>query len=438
MGFAFTVAWRFLREGRFQTLLIIVGVAAGVAVVTYISALIQGLQGNTIERTLGTQPHLTVKPREERTAAALSAREALPVPAASAPAAVVLPGTIARDTQPRAQRLRTLDDWRAVEAEMARLPGVLAVTSIAAGAALAQRGEASRAISLLGIDLEGYDRIVALRSRVIEGAARVAPGEALIGRQLAEDLGLVVGDRLVVRTGSGAAAAAAAATSLATAAAAATGDTFKIAGLFDLGSRDLNRRFVYVTQTSAQSLLGIPGGMTNTYGRVADLFGAAEQAALLRARTGLEVESWMDSNAQLLSALQAQSISTGLIRVFTSIVVMLGIASVLVVSVVQKSKEIGILRAMGATRLQMTQVFLLQGAIVGWVGSLVGVVLAQAMLWGFSNFALGSDGKPLFVVDLPLDLALVVALVATAAGVLAAVAPARRAARLDPAQAIRL
>jgi len=409
MGFAFTVAWRFLREGRFQTLLIVIGVAAGVGVVAYVSALIQGLQGNTIERTLGTQAHLTVKPREERTE--------LPPAAAGTPPAAAL-----RDVQPRAQRLRTLDDWRGIEAEMARLPGVLAATSVAAGAALAQRGEASRAITLTGIDLEGYDRVVPLRDRIVEGAARVAPGDALVGRQLAEDLGLVLGDRFVVRAGGGNAAA----------------DTFKIAGLFDLGSRELNRRFVYVTQTSAQSLLGIPGGMTNTYGRVADLFGAAGLAATLRARTGVEVESWMDSNAQLLSALQAQSISTGLIRAFTSLVVMLGIASVLVVSVVQKRKEIGILRAMGATRAQMTQVFLLQGAIVGWVGSLIGVLLAQALLWAFSTFARGSDGKPLFVVSLPLDLALAVALVATAAGVLAAVAPARRAARLDPAQAIRL
>ncbi|MBL8344976.1 MAG: ABC transporter permease [Rubrivivax sp.] len=415
MGFAYTIAWRFLREGRFQSLLIVVGVAAGVAVVTYISALIQGLQGNTIERTLGTQSHLTVRPRDERTAPALAAP-------GGAAAAGVGPGAVARDLQPRAQRLRTLDDWRAIEVEMASLPGVIAVTSIVGGAALAQRGDASRAISLFGIDLEGYDRIVALRTRIVQGEARVAPGEALVGRELADDLGLVLGDRFVVRAGGANAAS----------------DSFKVAGLFDLGSRDLNRRFVYVTQTSAQSLLGIPGGMTNTYGRVSDLFGAARLAATLRARTGLEVESWMDTNAQLLSALQAQSISTGLIRIFTSLVVILGIASVLVVSVVQKRKEIGILRAMGATRGQMTQVFLLQGAIVGWIGSLIGIALAQGLLWGFSNFAKGSDGKPLFVIGLPLDMALGVALAATVAGVLAAAAPARRAARLDPAQAIRL
>ena len=404
MRFAFTVAWRFLREGRFQSLLIIVGVAAGVAVVTYISALITGLQSNTINRTLGTQAHITVKPLEERTQAVRPAQ----------------PGELAlRSIQPRAQRPRTLDDWRHIEAELQRTPNIAATSSVASGAGLAQRGEVTRAISLLGIDFDSYDRIVSLRERVVAGVARVAPGEALIGKQLADDLGIGVGDRLVLRAGL------------------AGSDTLKVAGLFDLGNRDLNRRFVYVTFTTGQSLLGLPGGATQVYARVDKLFEADATAKLLRDRTGLDVESWMDSNAQLLSALNAQSISTGMIRVFTSLVVMLGIASVLVVSVVQKRKEIGILRAMGATRAQMTQVFLMQGGIVGAAGSTLGVTLAKLLLWGFSTFVKGSDGQPLFVIELTLDLALTVAITATVAGVLAAAAPARRAAQLDPAQAIR-
>jgi len=111
---------------------------------------------------------------------------------------------------------------------------------------------------------------------------------------------------------------------------------------------------------------------------------------------------------------------------------------VLVVSVVQKSKEIGILRAMGATRSQMTRVFLVQGALVGLAGSVVGVALAAVLLWVFSTFVRGSDGLPLFVIGLNWRLALTVPVVATVAGVLAAVAPARSAARLDPAQAIRI
>lgn len=405
MGFALTIAIRFLREGRFQSLLIIVGVATGVAVVTYVSALIDGLQGNTIRRTLGTQAHIVVKPFEEKSVSSLIARSG---------------ELVARDIQPRAQRPRSIDNWRSLATEIAATPGIVAVTPIASGAGLAIRGEASRSVAMIGIELDSYDRIVSLREKIIEGVARVAPGEAMIGLQLAEDLGVSIGERIVLRTGGEAA------------------DTFKVSAIFDLGNRDLNRRNVYITLKSAQSLFNIPGGATNIYATVTELFSADHTAALLKQRTGADIESWMESNAQLLAALDAQTISTRLIRGFTTLVVMLGIASVLVVSVVQKRREIGILRAMGATRAQMTRVFLMQGGIVGLVGSVLGAVLAKLLLWGFSMFVLGSDGKPLFMTELPLDLVLTVTLVATMCGVLAAAAPARSAAKLDPAQAIRI
>ena len=140
----------------------------------------------------------------------------------------------------------------------------------------------------------------------------------------------------------------------------------------------------------------------------------------------------------MVSALNAQSISTGVIRAVVMVVVVLGIASVLVVSVVQKRREIGILRAMGATQGQVLRIFLLQGAIVGAVGSVLGVLLAVGLIGVFTALVRGSDGLPLFVITLSPGLALEVAGIATLCGVLAAVAPARRAAKLDPAQAIRL
>jgi lipoprotein-releasing system permease protein len=119
-------------------------------------------------------------------------------------------------------------------------------------------------------------------------------------------------------------------------------------------------------------------------------------------------------------------------------VVVLGITSVLVVSVVQKRREIGILRAMGATRGQVLRLFLLQGALVGAGGSLLGVLLAKGMIVLFTQFVRGSDGLPLFAIGLPWTVAAQAAGIAIAGGVLAAIAPARRAAALDPAQAIRL
>ena len=405
LGFESLVAIRFLREGRMQSLLIIVGVAAGVAVVAYISALITGLQRNTIEKTLGAQAHVTVSPLDER------------VLVAATP-----PGTGAsklEQTQARAQRPRSIDNWRLLLAELEAMPQVAAVSPMVSAAGLAVRGEASRAIALMGVELERYDRIVKLRSKVVTGTARLEPGEGLIGLELAQDLGVQVGDRIgIVANG--------------------VEDALRITALVDLGVKDLNRRTVIVPLRTAQSLVGLPGSATSLDLALHDIWAAQDLAGGLSARWPYKTESWQQANAQLVSALNAQSVSTSVIRGVVMIVVVLGIASVLVVSVVQKQREIGILRAMGATRAQVLRVFLLQGLIVGALGSALGVLLAVALIWLFTHFVRGSDGLPLFNITLDAGLALRIAALATVCGLLASVAPARRASRLDPAQAIRL
>ena len=405
LGFESLVAIRFLREGRMQSLLIIVGVAAGVAVVAYISALITGLQRNTIEKTLGAQAHVTVSPLDERVLVAATP------PGAGA--------SKLEQTQARAQRPRSIDNWQLLLAELEAMPQVAAVSPMVSAAGLAVRGEASRAIALMGVELERYDRIVKLRSKVVAGTARLEPGEGLIGLELAQDLGVQVGDRIgIVANG--------------------VEDALRITALVDLGVKDLNRRTVIVPLRTAQSLVGLPGSATGLDLALHDIWAAQDLAGGLSARWPYKAESWQQANAQLVSALNAQSVSTSVIRAVVMIVVVLGIASVLVVSVVQKQREIGILRAMGATRGQVLRVFLLQGLIVGALGSALGVLLAVALIWLFTHFVRGSDGLPLFNITLDAGLALRIAALATVCGLLASVAPARRASRLDPAQAIRL
>jgi len=404
LGFEWRVAVRFLREGRFQTLLIMVGVAAGVAVIAYISALVSGLQGNTLSKTLGAQPHVTIRAPDEVVTPALQ------VPAGQASIS---------DTQARAQRLRSVANWQALVPLLEGQPGVAVVSPAAAGAGLALRGEATQAIALTGVDLDRYDRIVGLRGKVVAGTARLGPGECIVGTQLAADLGLRPGDKLTVQTG-------------------ATSDALRVTALVDLGARELNRRTVVVPLRAAQNLLGLPGGVTNVDLGLADVWSAQQLAERLKAQLPYKVESWQETNSQLVTALNAQSISTGLIRVVVAIVVVLGIASVLVVSVVQKRREIGILRAMGATRGQVLRLFLLQGAIVAAAGSVAGLLLARAMIFLFMLFVHGSDGRPLFPIALDWRTAAEVGVLALACGVMAALAPARRAAAMDPAQAIRL
>lgn len=405
LPFELLVALRFLREGRMQTVLILAGVTGGVAVIIFLTQLINQLQSTIIDRVLGSQAHIVIRPTEEVTR----------VPPSALP-----PDTAAtRIIQPRAQRQRPVDQWEPVAALAAQTPGVLAVSPLVTGPAFAARGGSNKSVVLMGVVPEAYGRIVKMDGYMTQGRFAVQGTETLIGTELAKDLGLGLGDKLRVTTATG------------------SSETLHIGGLFDTGNRDLNRRWVFVPLKLAQTLLDMPGGVSQIDLTVTDLFGAEAVANLLQARTGLLVESWMQTNAGLLTALSNQSVSNNLIRSFVVIIVALGISSVLVVSVVQKQREIGILRAMGAGRNRIMAVFLLQGGLVGLIGSALGSGLAFTLLTVFSHIYKSPDGSPLFAAELDPKLVLMASVVALAVGLAAAALPARRAARMDPVQAIR-
>jgi lipoprotein-releasing system permease protein len=404
MPFELLVALRFLREGRMQSALILAGVTGGVAVIIFLTQLINQLQSTIVDRVMGSQAHVVIRPLEEATQRVLAATPDQAV------AAVV---------QPRPQRLRSVDQWEQIAALAAATPGVVAVSPVVSGPAFASRGGTSKSVALLGVQPEDYCRVVKMDSYMTQGRFDVTGTRALIGIDLAQDLGLTVGDKLRVTSATGRA------------------ETLDIGGLFDMGNRDLNRRWVFVTLKLGQTLLDLPGGVSNIDLTVTDLFGADPVANTLRAQTGLTVESWMQTNASLLSALSNQSASNNLIRSFVVIIVALGISSVLVVSVVQKQREIGILRAMGTGRRRIMSIFLLQGGLVGLVGSVLGAALAYGLLLFFSTILKGTDGKPMFAAELDLGLVAMASVIACVVGLAAAAVPARSAARMDPVQAIR-
>lgn len=404
MPFELLVALRFLREGRMQSALILAGVTGGVAVIIFLTQLINQLQGTIIDRVMGSQAHVVIRPIEEVTQRVIT-------PNAERSVAAVV--------QPREQRLRSVDQWERVAALAATSPGVLAVSPVVSGPAFASRGGSSKSVVLLGVQPEDYRRVVRMDDYMTRGRFDVAGTSALIGVELAQDLGVTVGDKLRVTSASG------------------RSETLDITGLFDMGSRDLNRRWVFVTLKLAQTLLDLPGGVSNIDLTVKDLFGANTVADALRAQTGLTVDSWMQTNSGLLNALSNQTVSNNLIRSFVVIIVALGISSVLVVSVVQKQREIGILRAMGTGRRRIMAVFLLQGGLVGLVGSVLGSALAYALLVVFSHIFKSPDGSAMFAAQLDPMLVVLASLVACGVGLAAAVIPARSAARMDPVQAIR-
>lgn len=399
LPFEWIAATRFLREGRTQSLLIIVGVGVGVSVIVFMSALLSGLQSNLVKRTLSSQAHLVLLPAEEIARPQFGEGQAL--------------------VQKQAQRLRSIDQWQALRGRLEQLPEIAAISPVASGPAFAVRGDANKSINLIGIEPANYVRVIELDQKMVGGELRVNAGEALIGIELARDLGATLGDKLRINASSGAS------------------DTLTIVGLFDLGNKAANARNVYVSLRTAQSLLDLVGGVSSIDLALHDMYQAEALSQRLNAETGLIADSWIKTNAQFFTALTSQRISSNVIRFFIGLSVAFGIASVLVVSVVQRSREIGILRAMGASRGQMLRTFLLQGGIVGLLGSLLGSALAWSFLALWRTLAVNADGTPMFMIEVEPGLVLIAAAGATLVGVLAALMPARRAASLDPVIAIR-
>lgn len=393
-----TIAISFLREGRVQSLMITLGVAIGVAVIVFITALIQGLQLNLIDSTLGSQAHIRlISPDEVNIVAQPEA------------------GTVQLvQEDKRPQRLRSINNWQQITETLDEMPLLTAVSPTVSGPAFVRRGEALESVVLIGTDLERYQKIIPLDEYLISGQLRVGADNVLIGSELAKNLGVQVGSKLRLDTGQ------------------QDNTVVNIAGIFELGVRELDARYVYLDLKQAQSLLSLPGGVTVIDLTVEDIFEAEEIAAQVGRLTSLQAESWIEINAQLMNGLSAQSLSSNMIVVFVAISVAFGIASVLSVSVVQRTREIGILRATGATRQQILRIFLIQGAIFGWFGSIVGSGVSYVLVWSFNTF-----GPSLFTIPVSINLVLITMLLATLTGVIAAAIPARRAAALDPVAAIR-
>jgi lipoprotein-releasing system permease protein len=400
--FEMIVAFRFMREGMTQTLLIVFGVALGAGVIIFMSALLAGLQANIIRRTLNYQAPIQILAPDQ---AARALRDDEPA--------------VAAQIQPRSQQLRSIDQWQKVRADVARIPDVVGVTPVVTGPGFAQRGDATKAVSIIGIDPESYFRVIALPEKIVAGRSDVGTIGVVIGTELAKDFGTVVGDKLALAT------------------AGKTASTLSVIGIFDFGNKGVNERNVYVALRTAQNLLDLAGGATSIEIRIRDPFAAETIAQGIRQGKDLRVDSWISTNAQFFSAMSAQILANTLIRIFVGITVALGIASVLVVSVVQKSKEIGILRAMGSARSQLLRVFLIQGGFMGLTGALLGSLLAWGFLVLWRGIARNPDGTPLFLVRLEPALFIVACAAATLVGILAALVPARRAAKLDPAVALR-
>ncbi|MGZ8154552.1 MAG: ABC transporter permease, partial [Burkholderiales bacterium] len=201
--FELIVAFRFMRDGLMQTLLIVVGVGLGGGVIIFLSAILGGLQSNVVNRTLNFQAPIVILPPDQVARPLRSGEQT----------------GIAAQVQPRSQRLRSIDQWQKGRDQVARTPGVTAITPVASGPGFALRGDANKAVSITGIEPETYFSVIALPEKIIAGTVEIGPLDIIIGKKLAADLGVEPGDKLRLATARGA------------------DSTLTVAGIFDFGNK---------------------------------------------------------------------------------------------------------------------------------------------------------------------------------------------------------
>ena len=374
-----SIARRFLWRSKLQSVLIVAGIAIGIGTQVFVGSLIASLQTSLIDRTVGSSAHVTLRPEED--------------------------GTRLRVDDALTERLE--DD-----------PAITAIVPQQRIAMLARTEDRSDPIVVRLVDPEVRGEIYALDTRMTAGDARPGAGEVVVGVDYADEVGASVGEELVLVTDAG------------------DEITVSISGIFDLGVAAVNAGTAFAAPDLASDVLELP---TDAYDvvelQVSDVFASDAVAASLSDLDGATVSDWQAENRELLTGLQSQSTSSIMIQVFVVIAVGLGIASTLAIAAVQKTRQIGILKAIGLTDRRSGAVFVWQALLLGAAGTLLGVGVGWALIAGFDAAAAGSEA--LFPVSVDPQFAAVSAGIGVAIALGSAIIPYRSTSRLDPIQVIQ-
>ena len=386
MKLGYRIATRFLKSNKGQTIMIILGIAIGVSVQIFIGSLIQGLQKGLVEKTIGNSSQITISSENEDK--------------------------------------KIYDYDQLIDAIRSTDTNIDQVSVAADYPAFLEYGENSQSLLVRGFELEQADGIYNILDRIEEGTYPKATNEIILGVDLKEEYGIRLNDEINITTTNQKSA------------------TCKVVGFFDLKVASLNKSWGITTLTSVQDIFDAKDSVTSIEIQVDEdsVFIADEIAAKISNqfnREDLSVENWKVQNEQLLSGLQGQSISSIMIQVFVMISVVLGIASVLAITVLQKSKQIGILKAMGIRNSSTSYIFLFEGLILGFFGAVLGILFGLGLSYSFTKFALNPDGTPVIDLYISYSFILLSGVIAIAASVLAALVPAIRSSKLNPIDIIR-
>lgn len=412
--FAWSMAWRHLRHNVGQTLLTVSIVAISVILLILLNTLTHGIQNRILGAVTESLPHIKVQQPEP-----------MPIPAWNVPYWQQYKTLFVGDLIQQSQRQRKIEDWTQWIPKILQMDkNILGVSPAVESQAILFRGAQPRSVSVIGMVPRQYDQVISMQSKMVEGSFYdLKHGQIILGKMIGDEMALRLGDKIRMVTSDGKSA------------------SFTIVGFFRTGMRNMDRSVSFVNLRDAQSLFGFGSAVTAISIKLERIFEANDLADRMMYRIPYEIHSWMRDNKNMLIAMQSQATTFNLILLLTTIAAGFAIASILIMAVVSKLKELGILKAMGATRRQIILIFTWQGILTALLGALIGagisIAAVQYLLTFETRDEAGYTQKVFSIVELNASIVLSAMGIAVLIGFLAAVYPAWRASRVNPIDVIR-
>ncbi|MCB2312039.1 ABC transporter permease [Clostridium tagluense] len=379
---ALKIAWRFLINSKIQTLVIILGIAIGISVQIFVGLLSMGLETTLLDKVVGNSTHITIYPKNN----------------------------IIENYHEKEAKIRKLDSK------------ITSVAPVVEYGASIKRKDMVEAIQIRGFISKDLDSLYNIKNKIYKGRTILNPKEAILGKELSEKLGLKINDNIEVITPDG------------------RNMVIKVVGFYDLDTIKVNKILVITDLKTAQDLAGVGDAASSMQLSTSDPYNADSIATKIE--TGLKdknlkIENWKDQNKLLVSAIMGEKVCSIVIQLCVMIAAVLSIISIMGISVVQKYKQIGILKAMGIKDGSAGAIFLIQAFILGIVGTCLGVGLTYIYIRGFNRYIVSTDGTPIVKIIINYSFIIKLCIIDVIASTLAAFFPAIKSFKLTPVEVIK-